>query len=578
DHDAASGMRADVYRAVRAVYSNADEMCQLGPEDRRLVEQVELEFRRSGLLQPPDTRERLAAISRHLCDLEVAFNRCINESCTNVLFARSELAGLPDDFFDGRATEVVGGVQKYVVTTKHRDYQLLLKYARREATRRAMYVAEAAQCADNARRLQEMVLLRLEEALLLGYKSHSHYVMETLMAQTPHAAIDMLNNLRGLATELATRELTELEELKAADMHESKARDSRLCCWDKAYYARLAKERRHNVQEDEVRQYFPLGRTTHRLLDIYEQMLGLRIVRVAGPPVWHPDVAAYEVWEADEVAFVGHFYLDLHPRANKYCHAAVWPIRPGFERADGSREYPVVALVANFPAPTAAAPALLTHKNVVTLMHELGHVFHGLCARTKWSRFHGMRVERDFVEAPSQMLENWAWDPATLRSISSHYKTGEPIPDDLVARLVAAKNDGAGLATLCQVFYALYDLAIHSTTDTDIDVVDAYHRMRSEMILLSDDTDTCRVAALRHLAGGYSSRLYGYLWADVFSADMFATRFKKEGVDNPETGRDYRNTILRPGGSRNAMESLVRFLGRPPNSKAFLGSLGLDSG
>ncbi|KAJ2806613.1 metalloendopeptidase [Coemansia helicoidea] len=562
--------------AVHAVYTNADEMRKIGSEDRCLVEQLELGFRRSGLLQPPETRERLAAISRRLCDLEAAFARSINESCTEMLFTRDELHGLPDAFFDGRSTEAVRGVEKYAVTTRRPDYQWLLKYAQREATRRAVYVAEAAQCADNTLRLQEMALLRLEEAQLLGYASHSHYVMETLMAKTPQAATEMVSELRVRVMDHARRELAELEALKAADAQGAGEQHRGFFCWDKAYYTRLAKERKHRICEDALMQYFPLGHTTRGMLDIYGRMLGLRITQVDGAPVWHPDVAVYEAWEAGSDEFVGHFYLDLHPREGKYNHAAVWPIRPGFERPDGSRERPVVALVANFPAPTSGAPALLTHRNVVTLMHELGHVFHGLCARTKWARFHGTRVERDFVEAPSQMLENWAWDPAILRRISAHHKTGAPLPDDMVAKLVASRTDGAGLATLCQAFYALYDLAIHSATDASVDVVETYIRMRSDITLLSDDTHVCRIAALSHLASGYSSRLYSYLWADVFSADMFETRFVKEGLDNPATGRDYRDTILRPGGSRSAAESLELFLGRRPNSAAFIKSLGLD--
>ncbi|KAJ1720638.1 metalloendopeptidase, partial [Coemansia biformis] len=348
-----------------------------------------------------------------------------------------------------------------------------------------------------------------------------------------------------------------------------------------AYYMRKLAEQKHGLREEEVKQYFSLSKATCGMLDIYQEMLGLRIIQVSNPSVWHPDVAMYEVWEADEDAFVGHFYLDLHPRDGKYSHAAVWRIRPGYTRSDGTREFPVAAMVANFPkpTPTPTAPALLTHKNVITLMHELGHVFHNLCAHTKWSQFHGTRVERDFVEAPSQMLESWAWEPASLRRFAIHHETGEPIPKAMVTRLVAAKNEGAGLDNLCQVFLGIYDLAIHSTTDGAIGIAQTYIEMRNRIMMVGDGgVNAVRVATLGHLAGGYSSRLYGYLWAEVFSADMYASRFKSEGVDNPKTGREYRNEILRPGGSRDAMESLVRFLGRQPNNTAFLKSVGLLAG
>ncbi|KAJ2773736.1 metalloendopeptidase [Coemansia nantahalensis] len=520
----------------------------------------------------------LAAVRRQLADVALDFDACIKEEDAKVLFTRGELEGLPEDYFDRRATDDADGELKFVVTSKYPDYFPLLRYAKHERTRRAMLVAAETRCPANIGRLQEMVRLRLEEARLLGYRSHSEYVMEVLMAKTPQTALAMEEDLRARLEAPAKKELAELAALKLADKHAAGEPFVGFYNWDTAYYRRITKESKHNIREDELKQYLSLDNALRGVLDIYQKMLGLRIAQVANPPVWHAEVAMYEVWEADGDVFVGHFYLDLHPREGKYNHAAVWPIRLGFTRSDGSREYPVAAMVANFPRATSAAPALLPHSDVTTLMHELGHVFHNLCAHTKWAYFHGTAVERDFVEAPSQMLENWASDPVALRKFAVHYETGEPIPEALVAGLVDAKNKGAGLANLGQVFFGMYDLAIHSTVDGKVDVLQTYNSMRSGIALVGNgDAETHKLATFGHLAHSYSSRYYGYLWSRVFSADMYASRFKRDGVDNTTTGMDYRTEILRPGGTRDAMESMVRFLGRAPNNRAFLESIGLEA-
>ncbi|KAJ2773552.1 metalloendopeptidase [Coemansia nantahalensis] len=570
--------REDVYKAVRAVFDNEEEMAGLSPEDRHLVERVERGYRRQGLQLPPEKREQLNAVRKRISGLEIAFKRCVNEEDARVLFTREELEGLPEDYFDGRETEEDNGVSKYVVTSKYPDYLPLMKYATREATRKTMGVAAASRCPDNIPRLQELVSLRLEMATLLGYSTYSEYAMEILMAKRPADAIAMETNLLARLAEPARKEADELAALKRSDAELAGEEYEGFYIWDSAYYSRIVSEQKHDIRGEEVKQYFPLDKATRGMLDIYQKMLGLRIAQVDNPPVWHPDVAMYEVWEADEDTFVGHFYLDLHPREGKYNHAAVFPIRYGCDLPDGSREYPVAAMVANFPRATSAAPALLPHSDITTLMHELGHVFHSMCAHTKWNRFHGFQVEWDFVEAPSQMLENWAWESASLRQFAVHHSTGEPMPDEMIAKLVAAKNEGAAGDCVFQVFLGMYDLAIHNTTSGDIDVDKMFNDMRDQITNLgTGSVETHRVATFSHTAVGYASKYYGYLWSEVYSMDMYASRFKSDGVDNAATGMDYRREILRPGGSRDAMESLVRFLGRKPNNRAFLESIGLQA-
>ncbi|KAJ2083220.1 metalloendopeptidase [Coemansia sp. RSA 988] len=571
-----SMMREDVYKAVRAVFDNADEMSKLEPEDRRMVEKMEEGYRRNGLGLSKEDREQLGAINKQLSELSIRFSRNINENDGHEAFTREELDGLPDDYFDGRATVVVDGVTKYMVTTKYPDLLPALKLAKNENTRRRLLHADETRCPDNIALLQEAVQLRLKAAQLLKYKTHAEFALEPNMAKDPDSVMEFELDLRTRLNILADQEISEIEALKKADKEAAGEPYDGLFIWDFRYYVNMVKERKHNISDEEVKRYFPMKEVTRGILDIYQEIFSLRFIRVENPPVWHPDVEMYEVWEAEEDKFVGHFYLDLYPREGKYNHAAVWPIRHGCTRADGSQEYPVAAMVANFPKPTSSTPALLKHDDAVTLLHELGHVLHNICSITKWSRFQGTSTESDFVEAPSQMLENWGWEPEVLRRFAVHYQTGEPIPEGLVKKLVAAKNSCAGLLNLRQVFFGMFDMSIHNTTDGHIDVTESYLELRKQITRFnSGDAKTWPFSTFGHMMGGYDAGYYGYLYSLVFSADMFESRFKKEGVVNPRTGMDYRNIILFPGGSRDSMEGLEKFLGRKPNNKAFLRSIGL---
>ncbi|KAJ2773299.1 metalloendopeptidase [Coemansia nantahalensis] len=574
----ASLMREDVYRPVKAVLDDAAALAALDPEDRALAEKMAREYRRNGLGLDADTRKELERIRTRLIAVGIEFSRNINENDGRLLLSRAELDGLPDDYFSGRPTETADGVERFAVTTKYPDLVPAMQLARREDTRRRLQAMTESRCPENIPLLQEAVRLRLAAARLLGYETHAQFVLEDNMARRPEAVLEFQHDLREQLGPLADKELGEMEALKRADKEAAGEPYEGLFQWDARYYANLVKERRHSLSEEEVKQYFPVAQVTRGVLDIYQEMLGLRFVRVDGPAVWHPDVEMYEVWEAAGDAFVGHFYLDLFPRDGKYNHACVCPLRAGCERPDGSREYPAAAMLANFPKPTPAAPALLTHDDVITLLHEFGHVFHHLCARTRWAHFALDSVQMDFVEAPSQLLENWGWEPAVLRRFAVHHKTGEPIPEDLVARLVAAKNEGSGLFNLRQIFFGLYDMALHSTRDPDVDVAARFRELREQITRLSAGSagaGSGGAATFGHLLGGYDAQYYVYLWAKVFSADMFASRFKRDGLGCAQTGLDYRREVLAPGGSRDAMASMERFLGRRPDHRAFLESIGL---
>ncbi|KAJ2404041.1 metalloendopeptidase [Coemansia sp. RSA 2526] len=571
-----SQMRSDVYGSVKKVLDDTQGLKELAPEDRALAESMARQYRRSGLGLSADQRAKLEHTRKRLIELGIEFSRNTNEADGVELFTRAELAGLPDSYFCERATETVDGVEKFVVTTKYPDLVPVMQMAKSEATRRRMLLAEETRCPENIRLLQEAVALRLDAARQLGYKTHAEFVLEENMAKTPDSVLEFEKDLRQRLDVLADSEITEIEQLKQADKKAANETYTGLYNWDFRYYSNLVKERKHKVNEERVKQYFSVEPVTRGILDIYQDILKLRFDKVENPPVWHPDVTMYEVWEADNSAFLGHIYLDLFPRQGKYGHACVNPIQNGSENSDGSRVYPVAAILANFPKPTSTTPALLTHDDVITLLHEMGHLLHHICIQTKWAHFGLDSVQHDFIECPSQLFENWGWEPSVLQKFAAHYKTGERIPKELVAQLVAAKNEGAGLFNLRQVFFGMFDMAIHNTEDANVDVEATYKALREQITRFSGGSGPgCGAATFGHMMGGYDAGYYGYLWAKSFSADMYATRFTKDGITNAQTGMDYRREILCPGGSIDASVGLERFLGRAPSSAAFLESIGV---
>ncbi|KAJ2352660.1 metalloendopeptidase, partial [Coemansia sp. RSA 2618] len=570
-------MREDVYRAVKRVLDNKEELGELDPESRALAESMARQYRRSGLGLSPELRAKLERTRKRLIELGIEFSRNTNEKDGVVLFTRSELAGLPDSYFCDRPTQTVDGIEKFVVTTKYPDLVPIMQMARSEETRRQMLMAEEGRCPENIQLLQEAVGLRLEAARLLGYTTHAEFVLEEKMAKTPQSVLAFEADLKQRLDVLADSEIKEIEQLKRADKRALGEPYTGLFNWDFRFYANLVKERKHNISEERVKQYFPVEQVTRGILEIYQEILGLRFDKVDAPAVWHPDVSMYEVLEAGSGEFLGHIYLDLFPRQGKYGHACVNPIQNGCENEDGTRSYPAAAILANFPKPTSAAPALLTHDDVITFLHEMGHLLHHICIRTKWAHFGLDSVQHDFIECPSQLFENWGWEPTVLQKFAVHHRTKEPIPNHLVAQLVAARNEGAGLFNLRQVFFGMFDMAIHNTKDGSIDVKTVYRTLREQITRFAGDrsAESCGAATFGHMMGGYDAGYYGYLWAKSFSADMYATRFRKDGISNPQTGTDYRRDILRPGGSIDAAVGLEKFLSRTPNNAAFLESIGL---
>ncbi|CAG0897655.1 unnamed protein product [Cyprideis torosa] len=328
------------------------------------------------------------------------------------------------------------------------------------------------------------------------------------------------------------------------------------------------------VDQEALKPYFPLERVTEGLLKIYQSLLGLKFTEVTDSvEVWHPEVTVYQVHDAPSGELLGYFALDLFPREGKYGHAAVFEMQPSCVMEDGKRQVAGAAMMANFTKPTSTKPSLLKHDEVETYFHEFGHVMHYICARADLAEFAGYRTERDFVEAPSQMLENWVWEKEALRLMSGHYLDGSLLPDDMIEKLVAAKNANAGHFNLRQIVLGTFDQRIH--TRPSADTATLFAETYKEIMGLETIPDTNRTASWGHLAGHYDAQYYGYMWSEVYSMDMFETKFKSAGIMNPMVGVEYRKLILEPGGTKDGADMLQEFLGRSPSQEPFLRSKGL---
>ncbi|KAI8918161.1 hypothetical protein DFJ77DRAFT_428180 [Powellomyces hirtus] len=582
DFDIEQKMREDLYKAVQAA---ADKKEKLDAESERYVTFTLRDFKRNGLALPKEKRDQLSALKKKLADLCTEFSKNMNSDTTEILFTQEELDGMPYDFLEGlsKKTDPADGKEKLAVTMKYPDIIPTLRMAKREETRKRLDTTNGQKCAANVPILKEAIKIRSQIATLLGYESHASYILETRMAKTPETVNKFLANLRTRLTPFAESELEHLLDLKKQEQAAlGLSSDNKINSWDFNYYNRLLLEKEYQVDDEHIKEYFSLEVVTQGMLQLYQTVLSLKFTEVKNPSVWHEDVRLFDVADASG-DFMGQFYLDLHPRDGKFTHAAVFGLQPGCDGAhaenkDGQRQYPVCAMVGNFSKPSATKPSLLKHSEVITYFHELGHVMHQLCAKTNFPRFHGTRVERDFVEAPSQMLENWCWDATILEKLSAHYQDSSArLPDHLATSLVRARNVNSALLTLRQIFFATYDYTLHTAAPDSVDPTQLWHDLRTSITLLPSIPATHPEAAFGHIMGGYDSSYYGYLYSQVFSADMFFSRFEKEGLTNPQTGKEYRDRVLKPGGSEDGGHLVHAFLGREPRDDWFLKSLGLDA-
>ncbi|MEK7234820.1 MAG: M3 family metallopeptidase [Elusimicrobiota bacterium] len=559
--------REDLYRALKEYAAKGEA---LPGESKRLVNKELLDFKRSGLELPKEKRREVTDLRKKLVELEATFGRNINEYKDFALFDKSELDGLPEDFVS--RLEIVDG--KHKISLDYPDYFPFMDNSSNPAARRVMEAKFNNRAARlNLPVLKDVLALRLKAAKLLGYPTHAHFVLEDRMAKDPKTVAAFIARLRKKLKILGADELKTLESLKS--VFEGRASDNRFNAWDWRYYNNQLKKAKYSVDEQKIKEYFPSDYVTEQMLGVYQKLLGLKFRHIEDAATWHPDVKLFEITDAAGGEPIAYFYLDLFPREGKYKHAAAFSMITGRMLADGRYQKPVSAMVANFNKPTKDRPSLLTHNEVETFFHEFGHIMHQTLTKARYGRFAGSATARDFVEAPSQMLENWVWEGEVLQSLSGHYRDhSKKLPNELLGKMLAAKNVNSGLVNLRQLLFGSVDQIYHGTPPSDTTA--AYARLAKDIAMIPTSEGTHPEASFGHLMG-YDAGYYGYLWSKVYAEDMFS-RFKADGVLSPALGKSYRVEILERGSSRDEMESLKAFLGREPNEDAFLESIGLRAG
>ena len=558
--------RRDVYKAIREY---TDTNPRLDPVQAKLVKEMLIGFKNSGMDLNDADLEKFKALNKEKAEYIIKFDKNIQEYKDPLAVTQEQLQGLGEDYIQKLSKTDDG---KYLVTLDYPDYVPFMQNADDEQARKELeFKFNRRGGQENVELLEKTLTLRREIARLLGYKNHAELRLEDRMAKTPKTVMAFLKDLQKKLKPLGKKEDKEMIAYK----NSKTGKNSRtLYSWESGYWSNKFRKENLELDSEKIKEYFPSQVVIDGMLDLFGGVFGITFEPV-DIPVWHPDVKAFKIKDKASGELVAYFYMDLYPREGKYKHAACFGLVEGEEKQDGTYQNPFVAIVANLNKPSGDTPSLLKHSEVETLFHEFGHVLHNALTKAKYSAFSGTSVSWDFVEAPSQMLERWAWDPQVLKKISKHYKTGEALPDDLIKRMIAAKNFGAGGMYLRQDFFAQYDMTLH-TADTTPDTTKLYFELTKKIRGLPLTKGTIPQASFGHIMGGYDAGYYGYLWSEVIAEDFFG-EFKKNGIFNPETGLKFRREILEKGGTLDEEKMVENFLGRPADNKPFLKSIGLEN-
>ncbi|PLW24535.1 hypothetical protein PCASD_09213 [Puccinia coronata f. sp. avenae] len=550
---------------IRTAAVQADKLIQ--EYDLKIHRQVIARTYQERPPSPRREREKFNQLKNQINNKAIDFQKNLNQETGKIWFTTEELKGVPEDVLSGFEKDDQG---RLAMTFKTPDYMPVIQYAILPETRQKASKGYDSRAEVNVPILEEIITLRQEAAEALGKPNWATHALENKMAKSTDTVNTFLKDLREKINPIAQKEREELLKLKAEEVEKLglQTDPSKLYVWDYRYYDRLYTERNLDLKAELVKEYFPVSVVVETILETYQTLLSVKFFQVKEAKLWHPNATQWAVWDSDALAdgraekgdgFLGYLHLDLEPRPNKYGHAAVWGLVPGYEKKDGTRNYPVAAMVANLAKGTAQKPALLSHDSVSL-------------SSTKWVIFAipGTNVARDFVEAPSQMLENWCWTESQLVKMSQHYlRKQEKMPAELVAKIIASRDVNSGLSNLRQIFFGMYDMFVH-TSKEKVDLTKYWSQLRDEVSLLDPDgTLAPGQSSFGHIVGGYDAGYYGYLYSQVFSADMYATVFSADPMSTA-SGTRYRREILKPGGARDEIVSLTKFLGRPPSDAAFL--------
>ena len=555
-----------LYQAVKA-FSLTPEAKELTGSRKKIVTKIIKDFERNGFALTSAKRQELQVINDNISKLGLDFENNIAAYKDHLLVSEANMKGLPDDFIKSRKKEG----NQYIITLDGPTYTTFMKFAESESARRELFIKYNNRAADkNLEVLQKLLVERQKKAKLLGYPTYAAYLTAERMARTPET---VWNFEKDLIAKVKLKSQADLDELLAVKrIHLNNPAITTIHPWETAFYNNRLLMQKYQVDQEKIKEYLALDNVLSGLFQTTQQLFGIQYEEVKNASVWHPEVRMFEVKQ--DGATIGRFYLDLHPRDDKYTHAACFPIRQGKKYSQGY-QLPTAALICNFNAPTEGKPALLTHAQAVTFFHEFGHVLHTMLSKTELAGQAGFSVKRDFVEAPSQLFENWVWSYEVLKLFAKHYKTGEVLPQPMYQKMWDARKVGSGLATSAQIFYGTLDMTLHDNFDPagPKSTTEVVKEVQNNIMPFPYLEGTNFQAAFGHL-NGYGASYYGYLWSKVYAEDMFSV-FEKNGILDPKTGRRYRNIILASGSTRDELEIVKEFLGREPNQEAFFKSLGL---
>lgn len=536
----------DIYKKFNEIEIDASDS-----EDVEFHKDLEIDFIDAGHSLTHENKSRLLEIDKKLIQLGISFSENIAKDKTELQFFEDELRGLSkNDLTNLKKIE-----EKFIITMSYPDINAVMENCIVRKTRETTWKAFNNRAVNvNSPILKEAVVLRNEKAALFGFNTWSEYRLQNRMAKSPKNVKAMYDNLipkLQKAAEVEKKELV-IDDIDIKD----------IAPWDIRYFISSERSKVSNIENGELKKYFFIHDVKNEMFKVCEEVFDLVIKPESNESAWHEDVELWSLWQKDGER-LAYFYLDLHPREGKFTHAAVFDISSG---GSVRQELPVCSMVANFPNPNTG-DGLMTFDEVETLFHEFGHVLHNGIGKSKYTRFVGANCEWDFVEAPSQIMEHWVWKVECLKKISRHIETGKSLSEEMCEKLNSSKNIGASLLALRQVSFGLADQHLHGEDFNDS--LNDVEQISQEVTNINYPNDTNHLPAFGHLLGGYDAAYYGYLWAEIIGDDMFS-RFENEGVLSNSVGVEYKNKILKPGGTISAELMVKNFLGRKWNDEAFL--------
>lgn len=574
EHSNNISLNEKLFERIKGVYTQRESL-NLTPEERRLLEKTYDGFIRNGANLSDADKETFRKLSMELSTLTLRFSQNHLKETNKyelVLTSEAELEGLPESIIEAAAhTAKEKGKEGWIITLQAPSYVPFMKYSSNRNLRKELYMAYNTQCThrdelDNTDIVKQLVNLRMELAQLLGFTDYADYVLRKRMAENSEHVYQLLNQLLDAYTPTAHKEVAEIEALA----QEMEGKDFRLMPWDFSYYAEKLKNKKFNLDEEALRPYFELSKVKEGVFGLATRLYGITFRENKDIPVYHPDVQAYEVFDKDG-SYLAVLYTDFHPRAGKRSGAWMTEYKEQWIDENGNNSRPHVSVTMNFTKPTAEKPTLLTFSEVTTFLHEFGHALHGMFANTHFQSMSGTNVYWDFVELPSQIMENFAVEKDFLNTFARHYQTNEPIPEELVKRIVDASNFNVAYACLRQVSFGLLDMAWYTRrTAFDGDVKEYEKASWTRAQILPQIDETCMSVQFGHImSGGYSAGYYSYKWAEVLDADAFSV-FKEKGIFNTEVAQSFRDNILSKGGTEHPMTLYKRFRGQEPTIDALL--------